>query len=73
MLEEINRVKSKYDQKIAECDKLIDCQRESLQVAKRNDNKESADSFLRMITVEKLIRKSYIEAKYDFDDLIDNI
>lgn len=73
MLEEINKAKSRYDVKIAECEKMIDCQRESLRVAKRHDNKDSIDSLLVMINMEKIQRKAYIEAKYYFDDLIDQI
>ena len=71
MLEEIERLKRQYDLKIADCDKLIEHSRKQLADCRKNN--EDSSSLRREAATERAKRQCYVQAKYDFDSLIDYV
>ena len=73
MLEEIEKMKTQYDVKIAYCDKAIDSLRKSI-TANRKAGHEDENKILRKDrAIEQAKRQAYVQAKYDFDSLVDYV
>ena len=66
-------MKADYDLKIEACDKLISHLRICIATNRRNDH-ESENVVLRNNrAVEQAKRQAYVQAKYDFDSLLDYV
>jgi hypothetical protein len=78
MLESIKKMMNEYDLKIADCDKLIDSQRKAIKVMRRDKSecpklmKELSD-MRKDRAITQAQRQCYVQAKYDFDSLIDDL
>lgn len=73
MLAEIERLKRQYDLKIADCDKLIEHLRVQITVCRRQGGAEDSIRLRHDRAIEQAKRQCYVQAKYDFDSLIDFI
>ena len=73
MKEEIEKMKSQYDLKIEDCDKLINSFRRDIAIDRRSGNDKGADSLRKERAIFQARRQAYVQAKYDFDSLLDYV
>ena len=72
MLDEINKMKDEYDIKISNCDKVINHLRKIISENRRTGNNDKNKSFREDRAIEQAKRQCYVQARYDFDSLIDH-
>ena len=74
MLEEIEKMKAQYDVKIEDCDKMIDHLRELIEInSKFGTDVDEAKLLRKDRVIEQAKRQAYVQAKYDFDSLLDYV
>ena len=73
MKSEIEKLKTEYDLKIKDCDILIDHANVSIKQYRSEANKGLIDSFRKGRATEQAKRQAYVQAKYDFDSLLDYV
>lgn len=73
MKDEIEKIKTDYDLKIEGCDILIKHMGESIKRYRSEANKWLIDSIRRDRAIEQAKRQAYVQAKYDFDSLLDYV
>ena len=73
MIKAIERMKAEYDQKIANCDLLIQDCRKRTGIARKAGCDSEADFIRKDRAIEQAKRQAYVQAKYDFDSLFDYI
>ena len=74
MLEEIEKIKAQYDLKIEDCDKVIRHLRESIKINRKlGVDVDEAKRLRKDRAIEQAKRQAYVQAKYDFDSLIDYV
>ena len=73
MKTEIEKLKTDYELKIKNCDILIDHTSESIKTYRSKDNKDLINSFRKDRAIEQAKRQAYVQAKYDFDSLLDYV
>ena len=70
---EIEKMKAEYDLKIESCDKMINHLRELITSNRRNQQGEGSETLRNNRKVEQAKRQAYVQAKYDFDSLLDHV
>jgi hypothetical protein len=74
MLKEIEKMKEQYDFKIDGCDKVIRHLRESIKINRKlGTDVDEAKRLRKDRAIEQAKRQAYVQAKYDFDSLIDYV
>jgi hypothetical protein len=73
MLEAILKMKAEYEQKIKNCDLLIQDCRKRTGIARKAGLDNEADFIRKDRAIEQAKRQAYVQAKYDFDSLFDYI
>lgn len=73
MKEEIEKLMSEYDLKIENCDILIEHISDSIRKYRSETNKGIVNSFRKDRAIEQSKRQAYVQAKYDFDGLLDHV
>lgn len=73
MKDEIEKLKTDYDLKIESCDILINHSSENIKQYRSAANKSIIDSLRKDRAIEQAKRQAYVQAKYDFDSLLDYI
>ena len=73
MKEEIEKLKTEYDLKIENCDILIEHASESIRKYRSKTNKDLVDTFRKDRSIEQAKRQAYVQAKSDFDSLLDYV
>ncbi len=71
MLEAIEKMMLDYDLKIEDCDKMIRHQRKAITICRRSN--EDCEELRKERAIKQAKRQCYVQAKYDFDSLIDSI
>ncbi len=74
MESEIEKMKANYDLKIADCDKGIEGLRKAIAINRKHGTDVDAAKALRKDrAIKQAQRQAYVQAKYDFDSLLDCI
>ena len=73
MEEEIEKLKSQYDMKISNCDKSIQADRKAIAICRKQKRDEDADLIRKNRAITQAQRQAYVQAKYDFDSLLDYV
>ena len=73
MEEEIEKMKTLYDLKIANCDKAIEQDRKAISICRKQKRDEDAVCIRKSRAISQAQRQGYVQAKYDFDSLLDFI
>lgn len=68
---EIEKQISDYEQKIAECDVLIDGLKAERRLFRSYNDTNSVKSVSKELAVKQAQRQAYVQAKSDFDSLLD--
>jgi len=71
MIEDIEKMMLEYDRKIEDCDTQIRHQRKAISICRRSD--ENCSQLRKERAIVQAQRQCYVQAKYDFDSLIDCI
>lgn len=69
----ISKMKADYELKIEGCDKLISHLRISIATNRRNGREDKNKDLRKERAIEQAKRQAYVQAKYDFDSLLDCI
>ncbi len=70
---EIEKMKEHYDFKIEDCDKIISHLRICISQNRRDLKGQGNDKLRSDRSIEQAKRQAYVQAKYDFDSLLDYI
>jgi hypothetical protein len=70
---EVEKMKAQYDVKIESCDKMIEHLRKVISENRRTGNEGENESFRKDRAINQAKRQCYVQAKYDFDSLLDYI
>jgi len=74
MQQEIEKMKGHYDLKIADCDKVINHLRKAIKTnRKQGVDVDGAKRLRNERAIEQAMRQAYVQAKYDFDSLLDYV
>jgi len=69
----ISKMKADYDRKLEDCDKLISHLRIQISTNRRNGHDQENETLRRDRAIEQAKRQAYMQAKYDFDSLLDYV
>ena len=70
---EINKMKDEYEFKIQDCDEIISSYRKKIAANRKSGNDEESEHLRKDRAIEQAKRQAYVQAKYDFDSLLDYI
>tara|TARA_R110002096_G_scaffold199455_1_gene383363 strand:+ start:203 stop:424 length:222 start_codon:yes stop_codon:yes gene_type:complete len=73
MEDEIKKMKAEYDIKISNCDKSIQQARTAITICRKHGRDDDAKSLRKDRAIEQAKRQAYVQAKYDFDSLLDYV
>ena len=73
MIQAIEKMKAEYDLKIDDCDKLISILRVNITANRRDLQGQGNDTLRVDRAIEQAKRQAYVQAKYDFDSLLDYV
>jgi hypothetical protein len=69
----ISKMKANYDVKIESCDTLISHLRICIATNRRNGHEDENYRLRNDRAIEQAKRQAYVQAKYDFDSLLDYV
>ena len=73
MEDKIERIISEYERKISICDELLRIDLVKKRVARRENDLEGVESFVKSIAIKNAQRQAYVQAIVDFDSLLDEL
>ncbi len=73
MKSEIEKMKAHYDIKISGCDKVIEHLRKAIAICRKQNRNDESVSLRKDRAIEQAKRQCYVQAKYDFDSLMDYV
>tara|TARA_R110000787_G_scaffold285086_1_gene399803 strand:+ start:216 stop:437 length:222 start_codon:yes stop_codon:yes gene_type:complete len=73
MEQAIEKMKAEYDLKIDDCDKMIGILRVNIAANRRDLQGQGNDTLRVDRAIEQAKRQAYVQAKYDFDSLLDYV
>ena len=70
---EIDKMKKHYDLKIEDCDTLINAARKSITLNRKGGHPDIVEEIKKQRDIKQAQRQAYVQAKYDFDSLLDYV
>ena len=69
----ILKMKDEYEFKIQDCDEVIASYRKKITANRKSGNDAESDCLRKDRAIEQAKRQAYVQAKYDFDSLLDYV